>query len=73
MRSWLLAHERRSVWSELERDPENPVRAQVRVHFAASGAVRSLILASCDYHPESIELRDDAVRELRASGSAPEP
>jgi hypothetical protein len=72
MRAWVLAHPRRAVWAELERAPASAVAgpAEIRIHFASRGEVRSLVLAAGEYHPEVLKLDGDALTELAAQFSA---
>jgi hypothetical protein len=65
LRDWLLRHSSRSLWLELERAPEcAPGPVELRAHFAAGRAVRTLVLASAEYHPDVVTLNDAALREL---------
>jgi hypothetical protein len=68
---WVLANPRRAIWAELERDPDNALRAQLRVHLrpaaATSGGVQSIVLASCEYHPEVLDLDAPAAALLASA------
>jgi hypothetical protein len=72
MDDWLLRHGDRAMWCELERAPKGApmpteVRpAELRVHVARGGAVRTLVLGSGEFHPAEIVPNEAAVAELTA-------
>jgi hypothetical protein len=68
MRAWLIAHPNRAAWAELERAPQGaPGPTEIRVHFAHDGRVRTLAVASGDYHPGALRLDGPALAELRSA------
>jgi hypothetical protein len=71
MRTWLLGDQGRRVWAEFERASAEgaPGPAEIRIHFATSDAIRTLVLASGEYHPETLAVNVAALAELEAAFS----
>jgi hypothetical protein len=69
MRAWLVTHPPgHALWVELEQlegagDPPAAIFAHVR---ARGGALRSLVLGRCGFHPRRVHRHRDAEAELRA-------
>jgi hypothetical protein len=76
MRGWVASHRPGlALWVELEaaepRARLEPGAAALTAHVRApDGAVRTLLLARCGFHPERVERAPAAVEELRAALAA---
>ncbi len=67
MHDWLRAHPGTTLWAEFERGARDaPEPAELRVSFAQGEAIRSLVLARADYHPERLRVDRAALAELCA-------
>ena len=61
MKAWVAGDSRSRLWVELERAPEGrPGPAELRAHFGE----RSVVFASCEYHPSVINIDQPKLEAL---------
>lgn len=65
MKAWVVGDPQSRLWVELERAPkDNPGPAELRAHFGG----RSVVFASCEYHPLVINIDQANLDDLLFAG-----